>query len=91
MERWPKLLHGPVELSGCVVQGQVDRDLVVLAATLTAGKRSVGVQVVVKGREVDVIELHPEPEDTLAVLRGGFEVTEAPLSPRSSGARSKRR
>ncbi|WP_255632418.1 plasmid pRiA4b ORF-3 family protein [Amycolatopsis sp. TNS106] len=81
VERWPKLLHGPIELSGCVVQGRVDQDLVVLAATLTAGNRSVGVEVVVNGREVDVIELHPEPEDALAVLRGGFEVTEAPLSP----------
>ncbi|UMP00358.1 hypothetical protein [Amycolatopsis sp. EV170708-02-1] len=61
VERWPKLLHGPVELSGCVVQGQADQDLVVLAARLTAGKRSVGVEVVVNGREVDVIELHPVP------------------------------
>ncbi|EME55583.1 ORF-3 family protein [Amycolatopsis decaplanina DSM 44594] len=81
MERWPKLLHGPIELSDCVVQGQVDQDLVVLAATLTAGKRSVGVEVVVNDREVDLIELHPVPEDALAVLRGGFEVTEAPLTP----------
>ncbi|WP_228688214.1 plasmid pRiA4b ORF-3 family protein [Amycolatopsis keratiniphila] len=81
VERWPKLLHGPIELSGCVVQGQVDQDLVVLAATLTAGKRTVGVEVVVNGREVDVIELHPEPEDALAVLRNGFEVVEAPLTP----------
>ncbi|MFC9252721.1 plasmid pRiA4b ORF-3 family protein [Amycolatopsis thailandensis] len=81
VERWPKLLHGPVELSDCVVQGQVDQDLVVLAATLTAGKRSVGVEVVVNDREVDVIELHPDPEDALAVLRNGFEVTEAPLTP----------
>ncbi|MFJ8917767.1 plasmid pRiA4b ORF-3 family protein [Amycolatopsis sp. NPDC102389] len=81
VERWPKLLHGPIELSGCVVQGQVDQDLVVLAATLTAGKRAVGVEVVVNGREVDVIELHPVPEDALAVLRSGFEVTEAPLTP----------
>ncbi|GAB3730221.1 hypothetical protein GCM10027598_52360 [Amycolatopsis oliviviridis] len=81
MERWPKLLHGPIELSDCVVQGQVDQDLVVLAATLTAGKRSVGVEVVVNDRQVDVIELHPDPEDALAVLRGGFEVTEAPLTP----------
>lgn len=81
VERWPKLLHGPIELSGCVVQGQVDQDLVVLAATLTAGKRSVGVEVVVNEREVDVIDLHPEPEDALAVLRNGFEVTEAPLTP----------
>ncbi|WP_410649224.1 plasmid pRiA4b ORF-3 family protein [Amycolatopsis sp. cmx-4-54] len=81
VERWPKLLHGPIELSGCVVQGQVDQDLIVLAATLTAGKRSVGVEVVVNERGVDVIELHPEPEDALAVLRNGFEVTEAPLTP----------
>lgn len=81
VDRWPKLLHGPVELSGCVVQGEVDQDLVVLAATLTAGKRSVGVEVVVNGREVDVIELHAVPEDALAVLRNGFEVTEAPLTP----------
>ncbi|WP_328701695.1 plasmid pRiA4b ORF-3 family protein [Amycolatopsis pittospori] len=81
VERWPKLLHGPVELSDCVAQGQVDQDLVVLAATLTAGKRSVGVEVVVNGREVDVIELHPAPEDALAVLRNGFEVVEAQLTP----------
>ncbi|WP_241832967.1 plasmid pRiA4b ORF-3 family protein [Amycolatopsis sp. CB00013] len=81
VERWPKLLHGPIELSGCVVQGQADQDLVVLAATLTAGKRTVGVEVVVNGREVDVIELHPVPEDALAVLRNGFEVVEAPLTP----------
>ncbi|WP_245192075.1 plasmid pRiA4b ORF-3 family protein [Amycolatopsis azurea] len=81
VERWPKLLHGPIELSGCVVQGEVDQDLVVLAATLTAGKRSVGVEVVVNDREVDVIELHPEPEDALALLRRGFEVAEAPLTP----------
>ncbi|MEV7552601.1 plasmid pRiA4b ORF-3 family protein [Amycolatopsis sp. NPDC089917] len=81
VDRWPKLFHGPVELSDCVVQGQADQDLVVLAATLTAGKRSVGVEVVVNDREVDVIELHPVPEDALAVLRAGFEVTEAPLTP----------
>ncbi|MFI9456332.1 plasmid pRiA4b ORF-3 family protein [Amycolatopsis sp. NPDC052450] len=81
VERWPKLLHGPIELSDCVVQGQVDQDLVVLAAKLTAGKRSVGVEVVVNDREVDVIELHAVPEDALAVLRNGFEVTEAPLTP----------
>lgn len=81
MERWPKLLHGPIELSDCVAQGQVDQDLVVLAARLTAGKRSVGVEVVVNDREVDVIELHPGPEDALAVLRNGFEVTQAPLKP----------
>ncbi|WP_414945065.1 plasmid pRiA4b ORF-3 family protein [Amycolatopsis sp. cmx-11-32] len=81
VERWPKLLHGPIELSDCAVQGQVDQDLVVLAATLTAGKRSVGVEVVVNGREVDVIELHPDPADALGVLRGGFEVAEAPLTP----------
>ncbi|WP_245192810.1 plasmid pRiA4b ORF-3 family protein [Amycolatopsis alba] len=81
VERWPKLLHGPIELSDCVAQGQVDQDLVVLAATLTAGKRSVGVEVVLNDREVDVIELHPDPADALAVLRRGFEVTEAPLTP----------
>nr|WP_221471737.1 plasmid pRiA4b ORF-3 family protein [Amycolatopsis umgeniensis] len=81
VERWPKLLHGPIELSDCVVQGQVDQDWVVLAATLTAGKRSVGVEVMVNDREVDVIELHPDPADALAVPRGGFEVTEAPLTP----------
>ncbi|WP_233620493.1 plasmid pRiA4b ORF-3 family protein [Amycolatopsis sp. WAC 01416] len=81
VERWPKLLHGPIELSDCVVQGQVDQDLVVLAAKLTAGKRSVGVEVVVNDREVDVIDLHAVPEDALAVLRNGFEVTEAPLTP----------
>ncbi|MFC3456630.1 plasmid pRiA4b ORF-3 family protein [Amycolatopsis speibonae] len=81
VERWPKLLHGPIELSDCVVQGQVDQDFVVLAATLTAGKRSVGVEVMVNGREVDVIELHPDPSDSLAVLRDGFGVTEAPLTP----------
>ncbi|SFJ10130.1 hypothetical protein [Amycolatopsis regifaucium] len=80
VERWPKLLHGPVRLSDCVVQGQVDQDLVVLAATLTAGKRSVGVEVVVNGHEADVIELHAEPADALAVLRTGFEVSEARLT-----------
>ncbi|MFE6612991.1 plasmid pRiA4b ORF-3 family protein [Amycolatopsis sp. NPDC057786] len=81
VERWPKLLHGPIELSDCVVRGRVDRDRVVLAAKLTAGERSVGVEVVVNDREVDVIELHPEPEDLFAVRRNGFEVSQAPLTP----------
>ncbi|WP_235783646.1 plasmid pRiA4b ORF-3 family protein [Amycolatopsis orientalis] len=81
VERWPKLLHGPVGLSDCVVQGRADQDRMVLSATLTAGKRSVGVEVVVNEREVDVIELHPVPADARSVLRGGFEVTEAPLTP----------
>ncbi|OLZ56704.1 hypothetical protein BS329_01865 [Amycolatopsis coloradensis] len=69
MERWPKLLHGAVELSDRVVRGESDRDRVVLAATLTAGQRSVGVRVVVDGDSVRTIELHAEPSDALVSRR----------------------
>ncbi|WP_409496889.1 plasmid pRiA4b ORF-3 family protein [Amycolatopsis sp. cmx-11-12] len=69
VERWPKLLHGPVELADCVARGEPDRDRVTLAATLTAGKRSVGVEVVVDGDSVHRIELRVEPSDALTSRR----------------------
>ncbi|AUI60668.1 plasmid pRiA4b ORF-3 family protein [Amycolatopsis sp. BJA-103] len=63
----------PADLSDCVARGEPDRDRVTLAATLTVGKRSVSVEVVVDGDRVRRIELHAEPSDAL--------VTEAPLTP----------
>lgn len=82
VERWPKLLHGPIELSDCVAQGEPDRDTVTLAARLTAGKHSLGVKVVVNDREAAAIQLHAEPSDAYARRRrSGFEMAKAPLTP----------
>lgn len=79
---WPELLREPVELSGCLLQSEPDDDTVTLAATLTGGGRSVGIEVFVIEDTVEEIEVHRVPSGARALRRRtGLDLTEAELSP----------
>jgi len=81
-KQWPNLLREPVELSRCVLQSEPDSDTVTLAATLTGGGRSVGVEVFVIEDTVEEIEVHRVPSNALALRRRcAVDLVEAKLSP----------
>ncbi len=81
-KQWPKLLREPVELSGCLLQAEPDDDTVTLAATLTGGGRSVGIEVFVIEDSVEEIEVHRVPSSARALRRRtGLDLVEVALSP----------